>query len=239
VNLRSFQALTFDCYGTLIDWERGITDALRPWADRHSLDADDEAILTLYAESEAREEATAPGKRYPEVLMAVFRDIARQIGCGVSPEELEAFSLSVCDWPAFPDSADALRYLEQHHRLVIVSNVDRASFEHSKEKLGVSFDLVVTAEDVGSYKPHPRHFNVALGRLREMGVERRGVLHVAQSLYHDHVPAKSLGLQTVWINRRAGKTGTGATPRVDLDIQPDLVVNDMADLVAIHQAEGM
>ena len=146
--------------------------------------------------------------RYPDVLAATLRRIADQFGVEASPEERTAFGASVPDWPAFPDSAAALAELHERFRLVILSNIDRASFAASARRLGVEFDLVITAEDVGSYKPEP-------GQLR--GAARRAppateLLHVAQSLYHDHVPAKAAGLPTVWIDRRHDRAGTGATP---------------------------
>ncbi len=238
MRLRDFEALTFDCYGTLIDWERGIVNALRPWRlERHAVGIDDERLLTLYAEAEPRQESLTPDKPYPEILKAVFAEIASTLGVGVADAELDAFGRSVRDWPAFGDSAEALAYLEHYYKLVVVSNVDRESFAHSNAKLGVEFDAVITAQDVGSYKPDLRNFEFALERLQEMGVARDRVLHVAQSLFHDHVPAKSIGLRTVWVNRRAGKTGTGATPAPDGEVQPDFVVDDMESLAAMHRTE--
>jgi len=237
MNLSEFEALTFDCYGTLIDWERGIADALRPWLDRHGVDMDDEQILTLYSESEPKQEAATPGKPYPEILRAVLADIAETLDVGVTSSELEAFGRSVQDWPAFPDVPEALRYLKEHYQLIIISNIDRESFAHSHAKLGTEFDAIITAQDVGSYKPDIRNFEFALRRLQEMGIERTRVLHVAQSLFHDHEPAKSLGLRTVWVNRRAGKVGTGATPAPGGDVRPDIVVDDLAGLVAMHRAD--
>ncbi len=236
--LRGFKALTFDCYGTLIDWERGILDALGPWLRRCGLNVESEQLLSLYSESEPKQEAATPGKPYPDILRAVLSDIATKLGADVSPAELDAFSRSVADWPAFPDSPEALLYLKQHYKLIIISNIDRASFTHSNAKLGVAFDAIITAEEVGSYKPDLRNFEYALRRLREMGVEPTQVLHVAQSLYHDHVPAQSLRLRTVWVNRRSGRAGTGATPVPNTNVQPDLVVNDLANLADLHRAEG-
>lgn len=234
MNLDSFDALTFDCYGTLIDWERGILDTLDPWRRRHGLDLADEQLLQAFADSEARQEAATPGKLYPQVLVDVLEDIAGRHGVSATAEECRAFGESIRDWPAFADSPGALRYLKQRYKLAIISNVDRASFAHSQATLGIEFDAIITAEDVGSYKPDPRNFEYALARLEEIGVERRAVLHVAQSLFHDHEPAKKLGLHTVWVDRRAGKPGWGATHAPLTSIRPDLVVNDLAQLAAIH-----
>jgi 2-haloalkanoic acid dehalogenase type II len=235
--LRDFDALTFDCYGTLIDWERGILDGLRSWRERHRFAISDEELLTLYATAEPKQEQAHPSMRYPDILAAVLADLGEQLNADVRADEATAFGRSVRDWPAFEDSPAALAYLKQHFRLAIVSNVDRASFAFSNERLGVEFDAIITAEDVGRYKPDPRHFTFALERLAKMGVERSRVLHVAQSLFHDHEPAQAMGLGTVWINRRAGRAGTGATKPPSTVIQPDLVVTDLAALAALHRAE--
>lgn len=237
LRLHDFEALTFDCYGTLIDWERGILDALRPWRRRHGLILDHDTLLSLYSELESKHEAATPGKAYPEILRAVLTDVARRVDADVRPSELSAFGQSVRDWPAFDDSPAALGYLKRHFKLVVLSNIDRASFAHSNAKLGVVFDAIITAEEVGSYKPDVRNFEFMLRRLASMGVERGRVLHVAQSLYHDHVPAKGLGLPTVWVDRRAGRQGTGATPAPGEDVRPDVVVPDLAALASLHQAE--
>lgn len=242
MRLRDFSALTFDCYGTLIDWETGILAALRPWTTAHSLEADDEALLEAFGRAESRREAADPTAPYPRVLAGVLEDLAEAYGTTASSEEAAAFGDSVKDWPVFPDTPDALAYLERHYKLVIVSNVDRASFRHSSAKLGVTFDAVVTAEDAGAYKPAPNHFRFALARLAEMGVPKDRVLHVAQSLYHDHVPARQLGLRTMWVNRRpargqdGGATG-GATPAAPVPVTPDAEVPTLAALADLHRNE--
>jgi 2-haloacid dehalogenase len=238
MRLGDFSALTFDCYGTLIDWETGILAALRPWAAAHRVEVDDETLLAAFARAEAAREVAEPTAPYPRILAGVLEDLAAELGATASPEEAEAFAGSVKDWPAFPDSADALAYLQQRYKLVIVSNVDRASFRHSNTRLGVTFDAVVTAEDAGAYKPAPNHFELALARLAEMGVAKDRVLHVAQSLYHDHVPAKRLGLATMWVNRRAGRGSEGgATPAAPVPITPDGEVPTMAALADLVRRE--
>ena len=231
MRLRHFSALTFDCYGTLIDWETGILAALRPWTAAHGVEVGDEELLAAFGRAESRREAADPTAPYPRVLAGVLQDLAEELGTTASGEEAAAFGGSVKDWPVFPDTPDALAYLKAHYKLVIVSNIDRASFRHSDAKLGVTFDAVVTADDAGAYKPAHNHFRLALARLADMGVPQDRVLHVAQSLYHDHVPAKRLGLSTVWVNRRAGKAGSGATPPAEAT--PDLVVPDMATLASL------
>jgi 2-haloacid dehalogenase len=168
----------------------------------------------------------------------VLEDLGERFGADVSRWEAEAFAGSVKDWPAFPDSPDGLAYLQRHYKLVIVSNVDRASFCHSNNRLGVTFDAVVTADDAGAYKPALNHFQLALAQLAELGVPKDRVLHVAQSLYHDHVPAKRLGLSTAWVNRRAGRgPDAGATPPAPVPVTPDAEVPTLAALVDLHRYE--
>jgi 2-haloacid dehalogenase len=237
MRLGDFSTLTFDCYGTLIDWESGILAALRPWTATHRVEVGDEELLVAFGRAEARREATDPTAPYPRILAGVLEDLADELGATASPEEAAAFGGSVPNWPAFPDSPEALAYLQRHYRLVIVSNVDRASFRHSNAKLGVTFDAVVTAEDAGAYKPAPNHFTLALAQLAGMGVAGHQVLHVAQSLYHDHVPAKRLGLKTMWVNRRADRAkGSGATPAA-APVTPDGEVPTLAALVELHRQE--
>jgi 2-haloacid dehalogenase len=254
MRLTDFSALTFDCYGTLIDWETGILAALRPWTAAHRVEAGDEELLAAFGRAESRREAADPTSPYPRILAGVLEDLAEEFGVTASPEEFgvtaspeeaAAFGGSVKDWPAFPDSPEALAYLKRHYKLVIVSNVDRASFRHSNARLGVTFDAVVTADDAGAYKPAPNHFHLALAQLAEMGVAQDQVLHVAQSLYHDHVPAKRLGLRTMWVNRRAarpsgadaGGGGGGATPAPPVPVTPDGEVPTLAALVDLHRGE--
>jgi 2-haloacid dehalogenase len=238
MRLGDFSALTFDCYGTLIDWEAGILTALRPWTAGQRVEVDDEELLAAFGRAEARREAAEPTAPYPRILAGVLDDLAEEFGAAASREETETFGGSVKDWPAFPDSTAALAYLRRHYRLVIVSNVDRASFRHSNDRLGVTFDAVVTAEDAGAYKPAPNHFQLALERLAEMGVAKDRVLHVAQSLYHDHVPARRLGLATMWVNRRGDRgQGGGATPATPAPVTPDGEVPTLAALVDLHRHE--
>ena len=160
-----------------------------------------------------------------------------QFGLARDRRRRGAFGASIQDWPAFPDSAEALGYLKQHYQLVILSNVDRASFAHSNQKLGVEFDAVYTAEDIGSYKPDPRNFEYMLARLAARGIAREQILHTAESLYHDHVPAKRFGLATCWIHRRAGKAGHGATRQPEAEVRPDFRFETLGAMAAAHRAE--
>lgn len=238
VAITRFTTLLFDCYGTLIDWERGILSELRPWTARHRLTVDDDTLLEMFGRTEAQCEAETPTTRYSEILADVLVALAAQLGVALEPDEAEVFGRSVERWPAFPDSPAALQYLKKYYNLAVLSNVDHASFAKSNEKLAVAFDAVFTAEDIGSYKPAARNFQYALTRLnRDFGVEREDVLHTAQSLFHDIAPAKSIGLATMWVNRRKGLSGWGATPPPsDQAVQPDFEVASLHELAVLHRS---
>jgi 2-haloalkanoic acid dehalogenase type II len=238
MRLGDFSVLTFDCYGTLIDWETGIYEAIRPWLERQGASATRERILAAFAEAEAPQQAATPGLRYPELLARVHMSMAAQLGVAPDAEAAAAFGRSIADWPAFADSAAALAYLKQHYKLVILSNVDRASFAHSNQRLGVAFDAVYTAEEIGSYKPDPRNFEYLLARLAEQGIAREQILHTAESLYHDHIPAKRFGLATCWIHRRAGQSGHGATRPPEVEVTPDFRFATLGEMAAAHRAES-
>jgi 2-haloalkanoic acid dehalogenase type II len=238
MRLRDFDALSFDCYGTLIDWESGILAALAPWRKRSGSKADDEAMLALFAEVESKLEAEHPALLYSDLLAATLREMGERTGVAATDAEARGFGGSVEHWPAFPDSREALAYLKRHYKLAIFSNVDRASFAHSRRKLGVDFDLVVTAEDVGAYKPALNHFETGLAKLEAMGIPRAKVLHTAQSLFHDHVPAKRMGMTSFWIDRRAGKAGGGATKAPPVPVTPDGRATTLAAMVEMHKAEA-
>ena len=228
MDLTGFQALSFDCYGTLIDWEAGIAAVLRPWARANGLDLTDEQLLTAYADHEARAEQEHPTDLYPQILARAMESLGSGLGIKVSDEDARRLAGSVPEWPAFVDSAEALARLARHYRLIILSNVDRASFAGSNRRLGVTFTSILTAEDIGSYKPSARNFDALLAELDRLGIGRDGLLHVAQSLFHDHLPAKAAGLPTVWINRRHANPGWGATPAPSDEVTPDLTFTSMA-----------
>jgi 2-haloacid dehalogenase len=228
IDLTTFRALSFDCYGTLIDWEAGISAVLVPWAAEQDLALGEEDLLLAYADNEAAVEREAPTALYPEVLAEAFRHTGAMLGAPVSDQWAARLGGSVPDWPAFPDSADALARLARHYQLIIVSNVHRAGFAGSNQQLRGDFAAVITAEDVGAYKPAENHFRALDATLPELGVARDQLLHVAQSLFHDHVPAKREGLPSVWINRRHDRPGWGATPEPSQEWSYDLEFGSMA-----------
>jgi len=235
VRLRDFQALSFDCYGTLIDWESGIAASLVPWARDASLVIGEEDLLVAYADHEAAVEAAHPTWPYPQILAEAFRRTAASLDRTVNDDQLTAFAASVPQWPAFPDSAQALADLQRHYQLIILSNVDRESFAGSNARLGVQFDAILTAEDIGSYKPNPRNFQALLQHVAEHGQPK--LLHVAQSLFHDHIPAQDAGLPTVWINRRHDRPGWGATPDPGTTVAPTWEFASMAAFAAAVSAD--
>lgn len=219
----AFDALTFDCYGTLIDWESGIVTALHGVLGDAVAGASDDDLLAAFGAVE--HDAEVPYKPYREVLGICCDALAERYGADVSTEARAAFAGSVEHWPAFPDSAEALARLHERYTLMPITNCDDDLFAFSAAKLGDPFDDVVTAQQAGAYKPDERGFHLALERL---GLPKERVLHVAQSLFHDHVTAKRLGLTSVWINRRAGRGGPGATPPAEA--APDLELPDMHSL---------
>lgn len=208
-----FEALSFDCYGTLIDWESGIWSAMQPFAHRTGLKLERETALVAFAEAESAAEAATPAKLYPHLLEDLFPDLAKRLGGDATAAEAHAFGQSVPDWPAFPDSIEALKRLKERFKLVILSNVDVAGFIASAKRLEVPFDYVFTAQEVGSYKPNPQNFTHMLTKLNAAGITQPKLLHVAQSLFHDHQIATAQGLATCWIDRREG-TGWGATKEI-------------------------
>lgn len=231
-----FSHLTFDCYGTLIDWETGILNALRPVLTVHQRPLPDREILEMYAELEtlAEQGAYMP---YAKVLEEVVNGFGQRLG--FTPDEHEECVLedSIKDWPPFPDTVAALRKLATRYKLCVISNIDDDLFAESEYHLtggaaadgSVRFEHVITAQQCGSYKPSLNNFATALERI---GVGTSKVLHVAQSLHHDVAPARSIGLTTVWVNRRKGKEGPGATPATT-GVTPDLEVATLQELADI------
>ncbi len=235
-DLSDFEVLSFDCYGTLIDWETGIWDAFQPvLMENKRDDISRAALLEAFAEAESRLERKYPALPYDRILGMVHAELRRRFGLAGSGEMDRAFGTSLPHWPAFPDTAEALRVLKRHFRLVILSNVHREGFAASNRKLGVGFDAVLTAEDIGSYKPNPANFRHLIGYLRESwGTKPDRILHVAQSMFHDHVPAADAGLARIWIDRQGLSRGGGwgATARVKALPEPLATYPDLASFAA-------
>lgn len=232
--LNEFAVLTMDCYGTLIDWESGIWDGLQPLLHLNNARNITRApALEAYAVIESSQQAATPGMIYPEILKAVHVSFAEKFNLKATPELNEDFGNSVAHWPAFPDAADALRALQKHFKLVIVSNIDNTSFAASNKKLGVTFDAIYTAEDMGAYKPTPGNFDYMLEKLQaDHNIAPGDILHTAQSLFHDHVPAKNIGLTCAWIDRQnlSNSENWGATARVENRPEVDFIFPTMQAL---------
>lgn len=235
MRLTDFKVLSFDCYGTLIDWETGMFEALKPLAAKAGRALSRDAVLEAHARHESAQQRTTPSQRYKELLAIVYKRLAEEWNVPASWEECLAYGASVRNWPAFPDSAEALGHLKQHYKLVILSNVDNESFSHSNLRLGVEFDAVFTAEDVGSYKPSPRNFAYMLEKLESRGIRKRDILHTAESLFHDLTPANDSGLASCWIHRRHAQGGFGATMQPDVEPRFDFRFTGMAELAEAHR----
>lgn len=237
MKLNQFSTLTFDCYGTLIDWETGIHRALQPLLQMAGTDYDKEKALTAFHKAEGPAQEKDPNMLYRDLLTAVHREMASQLGISASEAMHQEFAQSIRNWPPFEDSVKSLNYLKQHYKLVILSNVDNVGFAHSNRHLEVDFDEIYTAEDIGSYKPSLANFRYMLDKLSTQGIFKSNILHTAQSLYHDMVPATEIGLARCWIDRRANQKGSGATPAVNRKVEVDWRFTSLAEMVAAHQAE--
>jgi len=221
-----FTAISFDCYGTLIDWESGILPVLRTVLASHGQSLPDAALLELYGEFEAEAESD-PYQSYREVLQSVVRAFADRFHFQASSAEIRSLHESVRAWPPFVDTVPALRELQKRYKLVVISNIDDDLFAETRKHLDVEFDGVITAEQARSYEPSLNNFQMAL---RTLAISPDRLLHAAQSIYHDVVPARSLGISTVWVNRKSARPGMGAV-RASAG-RPDLEVSDLASLAA-------
>ena len=227
-----FDVLSFDCYGTLIDWESGILEALRPILSSHGRTLGDGEILELYAQVEAKIEA-AEYASYKSVLRKVVQQVGRRLDFVPTAAEEGSLVISIGNWAPFPDTVEALQNLKNRFRLAVISNVDDDLFALSARGLKVEFDWIITAAQARSYKPSLRNFRLAI---ETIGIPPNRILHVAQSIYHDIIPARSVGIATAWVNRRKGKKGLGATPPARG--QPDIEVPDLNALVSLVGTGG-
>jgi 2-haloacid dehalogenase len=221
-----FEILTFDCYGTLINWEEGILGCMHRILSSHGKTLDDATILELYGEFEAQAEH-GEYRPYRDVLQSVVRQFGERLKFPVTDAEANSLPQSLPNWKPWPDTVDALRKLHSRFKLAIISNVDDDLFAGTRPKLGVQFDEVITAQQAGAYKPSLKIFELALSRI---GVPPHRVLHVGQSIYHDVIPAQSLGLATVWVQRPSARAGVGAVKAAQAT--PDLQVSSLAELAA-------
>lgn len=227
-----FTAMSFDCYGTLIDWESGILPLLRGVLANHGLELADATILELYGEFEAEAES-GPYQSYRDVLQSVVRAFADRFHFEATFDEMHSLHESLPAWPPFPDTAAALRELQKRYRLAVISNIDDDLFAETRRRLEIEFDTVITAQQARSYKPSINNFQLALATL---AISPHHLLHVAQSIYHDVAPARSLGIATVWVNRKSARPGIGAV-RTSTGL-PDLEVTDLASLAAMTRTHG-
>lgn len=241
-NLDEFTTMTFDCYGTLIDWETGIWDALQPLLmENEGREIPRAEALRVFATEENAAESSAPETPYPVVLSRVHRALAGRFELRTREELDAAFGATLPHWPAFADTAPALRQLKRRYRLVILSNVHREGIAASNRKLGVRFDAIYTAQDIGSYKPSPRNFEYMLENLRaDLGVAPGEILHTAQSLFHDHVPARAFGLANCWIDRQGLSEGGdwGATAETPKKPEVDFVFRTLGELAEAAERAG-
>jgi putative hydrolase of the HAD superfamily len=238
MNLRDFKVLTFDCYGTLIDWESGMVAALAPLTSKLGGRLTRNEILEAHASHESSQQRQTPSKRYRELLAVVYRRLAEEWNIPVHWDECVRYGESIKDWTAFPDTADALRYLKQHYKLVILSNVDNESFAASNKRLGVEFDAVYTAEDIGSYKPSDANFEYMLRMLKSRSFEKSDILHTAESMFHDHAPANRHSLASCWIYRRHEQEGFGATMHPGDMPHYDFCFHSMGEMAEAHKLES-
>lgn len=227
LDLNQFEVVSFDCYGTLIDWERGILPALKQLLSNREIDFSEDGILEIFAELEsALENQNNPYIRYQSILQEIVKKFGKKFNFAPTETEINCLVDSVKNWQPFPDTVAALEALKQKYKLAVISNIDDDLFAETAKHLKVELDWLITAEQVRSYKPSTLNFEIAL---ETMGISTDKLLHVAQSIYHDIVPAASMGISTVWVNRRHDKTGFGAT--LPASGQPDLEVPDLKTLV--------
>lgn len=227
----TYKALTFDCYGTLIDWEQGILKVLRPWATLHSLDLSDDDLLRAFADVETKIQTGNPGLSYTSVLEEVARRIEINFNVSVDSSFHTKLAHSISMWPAFSDTSAGLKQLAAEYKLIVLSNIDEEAFEKTNaNQLQIPFFKVLTAEKIGTYKPDLNNFRYLITSLGKNGIEQHEILHVAQSLYHDIEPAHDIGLTTCWIDRHSGRKGFGATPPPKTAVIPDYTFRTVGDL---------
>jgi 2-haloacid dehalogenase len=235
INFSKYRALSFDCYGTLIDWERGIEELASRWSAALDPRSSKGRLLTTFAAHQARFQQVRPALTYSEVLRRTWREIEREFGLQPDLSHANSFANSVGTWPPFPDTVKSLRYFQRFYRLAILSNVDNHLLNKTLKLLQVPFSLTVTSQDAGAYKPSSIVFERAIALLGDMGISKNEILHVAQSKHHDISPGRALGLTTVWVDRHFGQKGSGAA--IAADAEPHLVVKSLEELVSVHNEQ--
>lgn len=230
MKLINFKALTFDVYGTLIDWESGMIDGLKPLTDKLKPELSRNEVLEAHARHESSQQLYTPHKRYQKLLPIVYRRLAEEWGLEVDWNECVSYGQSIKKWNAFPDTVEALDYLKRHFKLVVLSNIDNETFSYASNKLEISFDAVYTAEDVGAYKPANKNFDYMLDTIGSIGVAKEQILHTAESMFHDHAPANQYGLTSCHIYRRHSQSGFGATRTPDKMPDVQFRFNSMGEM---------
>ena len=238
MSINDFKVLSFDCYGTLVDWETGIHNALKPIMEKSAKKISDDEILQMHAKHAIMLEQNTPWKLYRDLLPIVYKRLAETLSVPVTWTECVAYGRSIADWPIFSDTIEALYYLKKHYKLVVLSNVDNQSFANTHQNIGINFDAIITAEDLGTYKPDLTNFRCMIDYIKTWGIAQNELLHIACSLYHDVKPAQECGLATCFINRRHALPGLGVMPDATVDVQADFAFTSLASLVDYHQRHG-
>jgi 2-haloacid dehalogenase len=234
INLTKYDALTFDVYGTLIDWEPTIISMFHSTADQYGIKLSDEQLLLEFDKARAALQKIRPALLYPDVLRAAYRQFCRDYSIPENAQECEVYANSVMLWPTFDDTRASLSYLQTHFKIGLLSNIDNSSIAFSERKLGIKADVVITAEKVGAYKPDHAHFAASFEAFQELGIPSERILHVGQSLRADVIPANQLGIASVWI-KRPGRS-LGSRPEDAIGAKPGLTLNTMQELALYHQA---
>jgi len=238
IKLTAFRSMTFDCYGTLVDWETPVGRALKSWSEREGLNTTEHQLLELFAQSEWINERARPAQLYSEVLRRNLAGIAERLGRTVKSADQDILLEAVRTSEPFKDTVAALKYLKQYYKLGILSNIDNETvFDHTIPKLDVEWDLVVTAENVGAYKPDRPHFAAAMDILEKAGLRRSEMLHLGQAVLHDCCASKAFGFGgAIWVDRYSGKEGTGAVLFAAAGCE-DLKVGSLQELADLHRQE--
>ncbi|UCF19717.1 MAG: haloacid dehalogenase type II [Gemmatimonadota bacterium] len=205
----SWETISFDCYGTLVDWEAGIVEAFQRAAAEDGHQLDPRLIVSAYHEIEPQVQSAGTYRPYRAILEEAALQVAHRLSWELESGRAGFLAESLPDWPVFPDTRKALERLGDRYRLAVLSNIDDDLLAATLREIGVSFDWTVTAQQLRSYKPAPAHFREAI---RRAGAGGARLIHTAQSWFHDIAPATQLGLAAVWVNRKGEPAGVGRRP---------------------------